>query len=213
MQSKILKAKLKAIKPQMNEMHAVRLHRAISWLKCAEQQKDSIDMQFVSLWIAFNACYAINTGEETHPSEKESFSEFIKNLVLHDTEQRFFNILWHQFSFSVRQLIESKFLFKPFWDAQGNEQIDWKHRFEKSVESAMKFVSHNEVPELLIVVLDRLYMLRNQLIHGGATFESSANRQQLQYSCKMLLLIIPLIIDIMIENKDEKWGSIYYPLV
>lgn len=213
MQAETLKAKFKGVKPHMNEMHAVRLHRAISWLKCAEQQKDTPDMQFASLWIAFNACYAINSVKETFPTEKESFIEFIKKLVLHDTEQRFFNLLWHQFSANVRQLIENQFLFKPFWDFQRKEITDWKRSYDKSVASAFKFVSHNDVPELLIIVLERLYMLRNQIMHGGATFESSANRKQLQCGCQMLLLLIPLLIDIMIENKDENWGDIYYPLV
>ena len=197
----------------MPEMHAVRLHRAISWLKCAEQQNDNPDMQFVSLWIAFNACYAINLGKETFPSEKESFNDFIKKLVLHDKEQRFFNLLWHQFSVNVRQLIENQFLFKSYWDFHRNEITDWKRSFMKSVANGMTFLSNKDVPKLLIVVLDRLYMLRNQIMHGGATFESSANRSQLQSSCNILKLFIPLMIDIMIDNKEEEWGDIYYPLI
>ena len=83
----------------------------------------------------------------------------------------------------------------------------------KSVANGMTFLSNKDVPKLLIVVLDRLYMLRNQIMHGGATFESSANRSQLQSSCNILKLFIPLMIDIMIDNNEEEWGDIYYPLI
>jgi hypothetical protein len=54
-----LQEKLRNLRENMPEAHAVRLHRAISWLLCAEEQKNNHDLQFISLWIAFNACYSI----------------------------------------------------------------------------------------------------------------------------------------------------------
>ncbi len=56
MDAKKLKAQLKTNKDNINEKHAVRLHRAISWLKCAEDIQDNLDLQYISLWISFNAC-------------------------------------------------------------------------------------------------------------------------------------------------------------
>lgn len=35
-----LKAALKKVRADISKQHAVRLHRAISWLKCAEDSKD-----------------------------------------------------------------------------------------------------------------------------------------------------------------------------
>ncbi len=213
MESSKLKTKLKSLRAQLNEAHAVRLHRAISWLHCSEKSKENIDLQYISLWISFNACYAINAHKGELLSEKENFHEFVHKLVKHDHEKRFYKLLWEQFSGPVRLLIGNQFVFKPFWDFQRGELKEWKPLFENSYTNSMKFLSTGKVPELLEVVLDRLYTLRNQLIHGGATFESEVNRSQVKDGNNMLKLLVPLIIEIMMESKDENWGDIYYPVI
>jgi len=77
----------------------------------------------------------------------------------------------------------------------------------------MKFLSVKNVEGLLEVVLDRLYTLRNQLMHGGSTFKSDVNRSQVKDGNNMLKLLVPIVIEIMLINKDENWGDIYYPVV
>ncbi len=213
MDARKLKAQLKANKETINEQHAVRLHRAISWLKCAEDIQDNLDVQYISLWISFNACYANNLSKEELLSERESFSDFIKKLVKHDENSRFFNLLWNHFSGTVRMLIENKYVYKPFWEYQRGEIKDWKKQHEKSVADSMKFLSVKNVEGLLEVVLDRLYTLRNQLMHGGSTFKSDINRSQVKDGNNMLKLLVPIVIEIMLINKDENWGDIYYPVV
>ena len=69
------------------------------------------------------------------------------------------------------------------------------------------------MPELLGVVLDRLYTVRNQLIHGGATYNSKLNRAQVNDAGQILEFMMPIIIDIMITNMDEDWGVINYPVI
>lgn len=41
-----------------------RLHRALSWLGRAEQEKDDDDARFLFLWVAFNAAYAGQFNDE-----------------------------------------------------------------------------------------------------------------------------------------------------
>lgn len=41
------------------ENFRLRIHRALSWLKKAENSED-LDTKFISLWISFNAAYAEN---------------------------------------------------------------------------------------------------------------------------------------------------------
>ena len=52
---KFLKNKLKEIGDNGTEDDKIRLHRAISWLKCTEENENNPDIKFISLWIAFNA--------------------------------------------------------------------------------------------------------------------------------------------------------------
>jgi hypothetical protein len=207
-----LKRKLKQLK-ETPETLTVRLHRAISWLKCAEENASNYDLQFLSLWISYNACYAIDEKTEENFTERKQFNEFISKLVSHDHDNRFYNLLWQKFSGPVRMIIENQFIYKPFWDAQRGEKVNWKKLFDKSNEDANRFLSKNEVAKLIEVVLDRLYMLRNQIMHGGATYKSKVNRAQVRDACNILKLFIPIIIDIMMENRDEDWGDIYYPVV
>ena len=74
-------------------------------------------------------------------------------------------------------------------------------------------MANQQVPELLGAVLDRLYTVRNQLIHGGATYQSKVNRSQVKDASEILSFLVPLMIDIMIKNINEDWGTINYPVI
>jgi Apea-like HEPN len=212
MSSADLKRKLKQQK-EMPETLAVRLHRAISWLKCAEENTGNHDLQFIALWVSYNACYAIDDRSENDITERKQFNEFISKLVRHDHEKRFFKLLWDKFSGPVRMIIENQYIFKPFWEARRGESVNWKKLFDQFNKDANRYLSNNDVAKLIEVVLDRLYMLRNQLMHGGATYKSKINRAQVRDACNILKLFIPIIIDIIIDNKNEDWGEIFYPVV
>ena len=66
---------------------------------------------------------------------------------------------------------------------------------------------------LTSVVMGRLYVMRNQLIHGGATYQSRVNRDQIRDTSRLLSQLLPLIVDIMLDNPAEAWGEVYYPVV
>ena len=51
-------------------------------------------------------------------------------------------------------------------------------------------------------------------MHGGATYNSSVNRKQLLETCHILSNLIPMILQIMLENPDNPyWGKPFYPVV
>ena len=192
------------------ENHAIRIHRAISWLKQAEKDSNA-DIQFISLWISFNACYSQDFKGLKSKTEKEKLKDFITKLVECDGN-RLYNLFWNIYSGPVRLLIENQFLFEPFWDYKRGESNDYTKAFTKSNQGALESLSNKKVAELMVIVLERLYCLRNQLIHGGATFESKLNRATLKDANNILLHLIPIIIEILIEN-DIDWGEINYPVI
>jgi len=57
-----------------------------------------LDVQFISLWISFNACYAVEINELTSKSERLKFKTFIDKKIIHDSENRFYNLLRQNFS-------------------------------------------------------------------------------------------------------------------
>ena len=208
-----LKAKLKTLDHIQNQNDCIRLHRAISWVKCAEEQSDQVDLKFITLWIAFNACYAQNEALDLNVSERKQFRAFISQLVQCDTDKKIFQILWYKFSGPVRLLIGNQFAYKPFWDANRGEKIDWETEFNRSKNDARNYLADEKVDKLLELVLSRLYTVRNQLVHGGATYNSSINRSQVKDASRILEFLVPILIDLMLSNINEDWGRINYPVI
>jgi hypothetical protein len=53
----------------------VRVHRALSWLKVAEESGQA-DLRFLLLWIAFNAVYAQEYRAEESIGDRDVFKNF-----------------------------------------------------------------------------------------------------------------------------------------
>lgn len=64
MDAKSLKQKLKSKRYLFDNNSAIRIHRAISWLESANDVKGNDDLSFISLWVSFNACYAVQVPSE-----------------------------------------------------------------------------------------------------------------------------------------------------
>jgi len=210
-----LKELLRSKRGDMDENDAVRLHRALSWMRSADEHIDEPDIQFISLWIALNTLYGVDEERHTSLAERDIFQRFIYKLNRHDTDKAIYNCLWEKFSGPVKALISNQYVFAPFWAAQRTGEGDdvWRDRFDKSATTALSFLKHQKVPELLSVVLDRLYVLRIQLVHGGATYQSQVNRQQVIDGVHMLSFLMPVIVNIMLTEHTEDWGAIYFPVI
>jgi hypothetical protein len=207
-----LKQRLQHSRPQLSEPHAIRLHRAISWLDAAERYQDDADVSFISLWIAFNSCYAIE-GLAGQLAERESFRLFIQQLNRADVHRSLYERLWARYSQFIRTLIDNQYVYGPFWEAQRESNPDWARGFAASKRRAHQALVDQDMPSLLMVVLDRLYVLRNQLMHGGATYASSVNRQQVQDGQRFMQDFVPLMVALMLDNPQLDWGPVHYPVV
>jgi len=64
-----------------------------------------------------------------------------------------------------------------------------------------------------IQFIDRLYVLRNQLFHGGATWNNGINRAQVRDGAAILTFLMPVFVDLMMENPKADWGRPFYPVV
>lgn len=211
MTSQTLKRKLKALEGQLSETPAIRIHRALSWLKAAEEQEKNQDLRLICLWVAANSLYAMDEASFEALPERERFADFVDRLVQLDENTKLYHLLWNKFSGPVRLLIENKFIYSPFWSYQRGETRDWEKGFQQSIADASNALARKNVNYLLRIVLDRLYVLRNQLIHGGATYKSQINRAQVRDGANILISLLPVIIEIMMDHPKVNWGKIYYP--
>ena len=209
-----LKQKQRQLRDGFPEALALRVHRALSWYGRAEAETDDEDVRFILLWIGFNAAYAADV-ERALNSERQHFSNFFRSLIELDEEQRVYDVVWSRFSNEIRLLLNNKFVFAPFWahhnGVPGSEA--WAAKLDASQKLVRTAIAQRDTAKILSVVFDRLYVLRNQLIHGGATWHSSVNRDQVRDGAAVLASLLPVFIDIMMDHPKREWDLPHYPVV
>ena len=183
----------------------LRMRRAISWLDHAERTDDH-DSRFIFYWIALNATYAT---EERPDGTKEMklLEAFLNQIAELDGEGVLHDLMRAEFS-NIQELLERKFMFQPYWHNWNWEKI----LGDENEDVTMRFRQGDATP-LLSTVLKRLYTLRNQLVHGGATWNGSLNRDQVKDGARMLASIVPRIVQLMMDNPHthQQWGRCPYP--
>lgn len=210
-----LKERQRAIREQFPESLGLRVHRALSWLKRAEKEADDEDARFIFLWVSFNSAYANDLHNRNQFTEQGLFSHFIDVLIELDANKLLENIVWEQFPKSIRLLIDNKYIYQPFWEYHNGriEESDWEEKFKKSKAAANRALGNSDTAKVLMIMFSRLYTLRNQLIHGGATWNSAVNREQVRDGAEIMNKLVPTIIHIMMESHNQVWGEPCYPVV
>ncbi len=194
---------------------SLRVHRALSWLHRAEQLAEDPDGRFIFLWIAFNAAYATEIDERFRLSEQETFRHFLQKLIELDVRARIAELVWTEFPKSIRALLNNQYVFQDFWSFQNGSlpEAEWQRRFEAARKAARVALTKHDTVTVLSVALSRIYTLRNQLVHGGATWNSSVNRDQVRDCTNLLGKLVPLVIEIMMDHPGTLWGDACYPVV
>jgi len=213
MDSLTLKEAYRAVRDGQPDSSRVRLHRIISWLARAEAEAQDMDARFLFLWIALNAAYAREFGFEY--TERDQLRSFIATLLAHDRNHQLQDILFQQFPGPVRTLIGNRFVYAPFWRALREHDGSGRReqRFQADQVEVLKAVVERRTDVVLSIVLDRLYVLRNQLVHGGATWSSQANRAQLRDGAAILGMVVPAILELLLQGDAPDLADVAYPMV
>ena len=212
---KALKAQHRKIRDGLPGNISLRIHRALSWLNCAESDEDDPDSKFIFLWISFNAAYAHEISNRWETSERKLLEEFLRIIIDADGNHTIQNIVWNEYPTSIRLLIDNRFLYQQFWDSQNgviNEGL-WTTIFDKSKKASNRALGKQDTNKVLSIAFERLYMLRNQLLHGGATWGSSVNRDQVRDATNLMGHIVPVLIHIMLNNQPALTGKPCFPVI
>jgi hypothetical protein len=211
---KTLKARQRNLRDTLPINANLRAHRALSWLQAADEAEPP-DAKFIFLWIAFNAVYAQEIREREDFSDKGAFHQFLERLIALDQGDLIYDIVWANYSGKIRLFIDNPYVSSHFWDFKNGRlsETEWKRRFDSSKRAAQNALTHKDTVTFTGILFDRLYILRNQLIHGGATWKSTVNRAQVRDGARILEQLVPAIIHILIENPAEEWGAPCFPPV
>ncbi len=190
------------------------MRRALSWLDRAEKEDADDDAAFIFYWIAFNAAYGSFKPDTLGFSERGVFREYFSRIIDLDTEHVIYGAIWERFSDAIRIFLGNKYVFQPFWDHHhGGANEDWEDKFKASSARVNRALGKRDTAAILSTLFDRLYVLRNQLLHGGATWGGSVNRPQVRDGVRIMAFLVPLFIGLMMDNPQIPWGPPRYPVV
>ena len=147
---------------------ALRMRRALSWLARAEKETDDDDATFIFYWIAFNAAYARARSSEFQRRERNLFDDYFEQILRLDSEYTIHDAIQARFSELVEPLLNNEFVFQPYWnEREGQYYGDWQKPFYRSRRNVERAFDRADTLVILNNLFDRLYVLRNQLLHGG----------------------------------------------
>ena len=221
--SRALSEQHKKIHDNCSDDFNVRIRRSLSWMRLAEQDHDSQgDIHFILLWIGFNALYEVYVPAEKMTERKEAtiFRNFLKNIIMLDEEKNIHDALWKQPRVKTKalQLVRNKFVCSEFWRSfhERIDSEDWQDEVVTKINSDIEKVheaisSQNSRIRHLRIIFNRLYTLRNQMIHGSTTVKTVHGGTQRSQGGTVLASLLPVFISIMLAHPNEDWGKLSYP--
>lgn len=183
----------------------LRIRRALSWIECAERCQGDADSRFVFYWIAFNAVYGQQHLVNPEETERAAIHSYIEKVVDIDPVG-FYKVVREEFADEeISALVENVYVLAPFWANR-----NWEKVLEGDMRQVDRALVWGNAKQVITILFDRLYTLRNQLVHGGATWSGSLNRDQVRAGERFISFLVPCMVDLMMNRPDEDWGVPYY---
>lgn len=203
------KERLRRIDPQ--HPTNVRFHRACSWLQRVEQLdgKDDLDFALIAQWIAFNALYGQWDHAAREPArDSRCWKDFLDRMRKLDREGRIGDVLTEHRKL-VMSILEDEYLSRFFWEEPG--QLRARKSKKVKYDARTWFVEKNWAL-ILDRLIERIYLLRCQLVHGAATYNGKLNRTATRRCSLMLGHLLRALLLVWIDHgADEDWGPMCYP--
>ena len=189
----------------------IRTHRAFSWLdRVAELGSDpASDEGLIFRWVRLNSLYGRWDDATGRPEEdRVSWSSFLDRIMELDVDGRICGMLVEHKRL-VMSVFKDAFLTKYFWEAPSQQRI---RKSQKTKHDADTWYQQDQYRLILQRVTERIYFLRCQLVHGGATSRSRLNRTAVKRCSIMLGHLVTAILLVTIDHgSDEDWGPLCYP--
>ncbi len=190
---------------------AIRLHRTFSWLQRSEQSGDGqdYDLVLICLWIGFNGLYGMWDEARREPlPDRDCWRKFLDRLLKLDASGHLSTMLTEQRDL-VMSILDDEYLSEFFWEDPGTIRAS---KSKKAKYDARTWYIDKKWGMILDRLIERIYLLRCQLVHGAATFGGKLNRTSLERCIKMLQCVLNAVLLAVIDHgADENWGAMCYP--
>ena len=196
---------------QSDHPNPIRFHRACSWLARVEQLDDGADYDFALLcqWTAFNALYGQWDSRAREPkADRASWRAFLDKILTLDSDGRVSRTLTENKRL-VMSLLEDEYLSSYFWKDPSDKRAS---QSKKAKYDARTWYIEKRWTMILDRLLERVYLMRCQLVHGAATYGGKLNRTSLRRSVTMMGHLLPAVLLVWIDHgSGEDWGTLCYP--
>ena len=214
----------------------LRMVRSTSWLARAEhelfgRETPDPDAAVVFYWIAFNAAYADDRADGSDYDEQGVFNDYFGRLLIYDKADAICSALRSEFSKDeFLSFINNQYLYAEFWKNHRGDpkHSDWQAKFEReNQEAELAFDrvmmranarSRGDVQTRRVTgqralrpLFNRIYVLRNQVMHGAATYKSRLTGPHVRDGARIMALLVPVFLDLMMDNPGVDWGISRYP--
>jgi len=208
-----LKARFKQRSLETNNVYQnwqIRVHRSLSWLKRASEFGDQQpEAKFLFLWIALNSLYSRWNTEKNAPDyDSKSRDDFFETLCRFN--EGLIAERLHRHRGLVKKILSDPYLSETFWREPDHPKAKgWATADANYID--VHFKAHDYC-KVLKQVMQRLFVLRGQIVHGASTGGSKLNRGSLKYCLQLLEIFVPVIQHIAIEcGRGDEWPDLCYP--
>ena len=106
-------------------------------------------------------------------------------------------------------LLEDEHLSSFFWQDPSDKRAI---KSKKAKYDARTWYIEKRWTMVLDRLLERIYLMRCQLVHGAATYGGKLNRTSLRRSVTMMGHLLPAVLLVWIDHgSGEDWGAMCYP--
>ncbi len=193
----------------------IRLHRCFSWMQRAEHvaASDSAasahDAILLWRWTALNALYGRWDAERREPmGDRQTLDAFCTRILAADADGRIGMMLVAHRPL-LEKLVGNEYLMRHFWADPTFDAVRTTGGAVRKIRAALREQRHGRV---LHDVLQRVYFLRCQLVHGAATFNGQRNRTPVRHAARFLELLLPEVAVVVIDHAwTGDWDDLCYP--
>jgi hypothetical protein len=188
----------------------IRVHRSLSWFKRATQfEAEQPEARFLFLWIALNSLYSRWNPQKNAPDlDGTSRQDFLQRIVR--WKASFIADKLHHHRGLVKKILADPYLSEVFWRSPDDPKSKgWATQDESYLDKNFK---NHDYARVLTQVMQRLFVLRGQIVHGASTGGSRLNRPALRYCLIFAEILIPVMQHIVIEcGCGDDWPELCYP--
>ena len=205
----------KSFKRICNENHheyqnfQIRFHRSLSWYEKAIgfDPETQSDIRILLMWIAFNSIYASwdDTNGKPEP-DAPARAAFLETMIKADIHKEVTRAL-QGLQDSLQEMFENKFTDPYYWHRpEGYTTLRGKASKAKDALKREDWVS------VLEYTIERIALLRGQIVHGAATCNSHLNRESIGRCDKILSTLLPVILQVVLQHQAKAdWPPLCYP--